>query len=294
VLNHNWKWVDRQIQAANSQAANDYGTLQRRFRASEVYDKALSEGNYDIALKHIGKYQVVLDSDGVSCTCEDFVNRRQPCKHIFAMAAILGDQEALLKQAPPPPLMQDESATIGKSSQSPEGKKWRGDDRPQNVRVGKYFMLSDFLYSQTAVEKGIRNCPPLAGREIDSLYGLCAAILDPVVEQFGPLSITYGYSCPELHAAIYSGRSMPLGLHNCHPPGGAMLGIAADILVHSMADRPREMLSWIVNNCVHDRLILYPGSNICCVAWSDRPRYHAKEWIFDTNNQRKYIDLRQV
>ncbi|MEH2467838.1 hypothetical protein [Nostoc sp.] len=34
-------------------------------------------------------------------------------------------------------------------------RKWHPRTRPQDVRVGKYFVLSDFLYSQTAVTRGI-------------------------------------------------------------------------------------------------------------------------------------------
>jgi hypothetical protein len=175
------------------------------------------------------------------------------------------------------------------AKESPSTRAWRSTDRPQAVRVGKYFLLSDFLYSETAVKKGIPNCPPLEGKEVEGLRGLCANILDPVAEKFGFLSITYGYSSPALHQAIYPYRKP--GVHNCVGADGATLAAACDILVHSMADRPRELLHWIKDNCVYDRLILYPGSQIVCVAWSDKPRRHAKEWIFTESGTRSYINL---
>jgi hypothetical protein len=127
---------------------------------------------------------------------------------------------------------------------------WRSPARPQNVRVGKHFMLSDFLYSETAVKKGIINFPPFDGMEVESLRGLCANILDPVVDRFGALSITYGYSSPELHKKIYAFRRP--GVHNCVGAKGSTLAAAADILVHSMQDKPREVLMWIKGNCVYE------------------------------------------
>lgn len=146
-------------------------------------------------------------------------------------------------------------------------------------------MLSDFLYSAKAVIVGIPNCPPLDGPEIEALKGLAEHILDPVVDKFGPLSITYGYTCPELHAKLYGANSRH-GVHDCVPAKakGAELAAAADILVHKMIDltkdEPREVLFWIKDNCEFDRLILYPGSEIICTAWADKPRFDCKEWIY--------------
>ncbi len=167
---------------------------------------------------------------------------------------------------------------------------WRSPDRPQNVRVGKYFMLSDFIYSETAVTKGITNCPPLKGREVESIRGLCANILDPVVDRFGAISITFGYVSPELQRAI-PGRMRP-SIHNCHPAGKAYLGAAADFQTHNTEYSHKDILLWIAGNCTYDRLILYPGSSIVCVAWSDKPRSHCKQWIYpDQFSKAIYVNL---
>jgi hypothetical protein len=167
---------------------------------------------------------------------------------------------------------------------------WRSPDRPQNIRVGKYFMLSDFLYSETAVIKGIANCPPLKGMEVESIKGLCAAILDPVVEKFGAISITYGYVSPTLQKATFP--SFKPTIHNCKPAGKAYLGAAADFQHHNPKYSHKDILLWIAANCIYDRLILYPGSTIVCVAWSDKPRSHCKQWVYpDQFSKAIYIDL---
>ena len=173
-----------------------------------------------------------------------------------------------------------------------ENRVWRKHPRPQNIRVGKYFMLSDFLYSEQAVMKGIPNCPPLVdgGKEIESIKGLCKAILDPVVDEFGCISITFGYTSPALAAKI----NFTPYLHNCCPVKAkrATIAAACDILVHSRADDPRSVLHWIRDSQMeYDRLILYPDSSIVCIAWADRPRYDAMEWAM-LDGKKQYVELR--
>jgi SWIM zinc finger len=267
--------------------------LSRRWRAKEVVEtyahKITPKGVSFNSFIH-----TVLTSGGVSCTCPDYeqrgVMRGIPCKHIFAAAHILGDHRIIPESAPAKQstLPINTGAVI-----APEDRKWRSVDQPQAVRVGKHFMLSDFLYSETAVTKGITNCPPLDGKEVQGIKGLCIAILDPVVERFGAVSITYGYSSPELHAQISAYR--PLGVHNGVAAAGGTIAAAADILVHSMVADPRAVLHWVQSNCVFDRLILYPNSPRVCVAWSDKPRYHAKEWYFtDSFSNAIYAELRRA
>jgi hypothetical protein len=159
-------------------------------------------------------------------------------------------------------------------------RKWRPKKRPQDVRVGRYFMASDFLYSEMAVQKGVVNCPMLDSPEVEGMKGLCQHILDLVVDLFGSVSITFGYNSPELWRKRY-GQTVDLaGLHSFRPSQGG-IGGAADILVHSHPEDPRPVLNWIRDNCIYDRLIIYPGSAILCVAWTDiEPRMDCKEWIF--------------
>ncbi|MFN6538306.1 MAG: hypothetical protein RM021_018425 [Nostoc sp. EkiNYC01] len=171
-------------------------------------------------------------------------------------------------------------------------RKWHPRTRPQDVRVGKHFMLSDFLYSQTAITKGIPNCPSSwTGVEVQGLKGLCKHILDPVVENFGPVSVTFGFCSLQLWKHWYPSVENPLALHLFRPPQGG-IGGAADILIHSHPTNPRPVFNWIRQNCTYDRLIMYPGSSIICCAWcEEKPRFHAKEWIFPSGKgNAEYVD----
>jgi hypothetical protein len=171
-------------------------------------------------------------------------------------------------------------------------RKWRPRIRPQDVRVGKYFVLSDFLYSHTAIAEGIPNVPiGYDGPEVRGMRGLCTHILDPVVEQFGPVSIAYGFCSPVLWRRSYGPNANLFDLHTFKPPRGGVGG-AADIVIHSQKD-PRPVMDWIKVNCTYDRLIIYPGSRIICVAWTEiSPRFHAKEWLFgEDGGKAEYVNF---
>jgi hypothetical protein len=166
--------------------------------------------------------------------------------------------------------------------ESKSEKPYRKHQRPETIRVGRNFMLCDFLSSEAATKKGIVNLPPtFDGMEVASIRKLCEHILDPVVDRFGSISITYGYVSDALQAAT-NPSSKPT-VHNCKPAKGAYLGAAADFQPHNIEFSHRDILLWIAANCEYDRLILYPGSTIVCVAWSDRPRSHCRQWIDKIN-----------
>ena len=66
---------------------------------------------------------------------------------------------------------------------------------------GRYFSLSEFSHSDTAVSLGINNTiPDECARNIDSLV---ACVLDPIRERWGlPIRVTSGYRCPELNEEV--------------------------------------------------------------------------------------------
>ena len=62
----------------------------------------------------------------------------------------------------------------------------------------KYFSLSEFSHSDTAVSLGIDNTVPWA--YIPKIQPLVHCVLDPIREYWGlPIRVTSGYRCPELN-----------------------------------------------------------------------------------------------
>ena len=65
----------------------------------------------------------------------------------------------------------------------------------------KYFNLSEFFHSDTAVSLGINNTiPEMYEANIERLVH---DVLDPIREQWGlPIRVTSGYRCPELNDEV--------------------------------------------------------------------------------------------
>ena len=65
----------------------------------------------------------------------------------------------------------------------------------------KYFSLSEFSHSDTAVSLGIDNTVPW--EYIPKIQHLVHCVLDPIREHWGlPIRVTSGYRCPELNDEV--------------------------------------------------------------------------------------------
>ena len=65
----------------------------------------------------------------------------------------------------------------------------------------KYFSLSEFSHSDTAVSLGIDNTIPKAC--VANIEHLAYNVLDPIREHWGlPIRVTSGYRCPELNDEV--------------------------------------------------------------------------------------------
>ncbi len=69
------------------------------------------------------------------------------------------------------------------------------------MNITENFTLEEFMHSDTAIAKGIKNDP--GSREKLAITNLCAKLLQPLRDAIGkPISINSGYRCPELNAAV--------------------------------------------------------------------------------------------
>lgn len=91
----------------------------------------------------------------------------------------------------------------------------------------KYFTIAELSASDTARRRGIDNTPdPVACRNLEILVD---NLLDPLRQAWGrPLSVTSGYRCPALNAAVG-------GAKNSHH----LRGMAADITTGDKIDNRR-------------------------------------------------------
>lgn len=127
--------------------------------------------------------------------------------------------------------------------------------------------------------RGYRNlfpAPRASGYDIRISNGiaLCEHVLEPILEQYGPLSISYGYISPDLSREIVHYQDPDKPSHHRWD-----LGAAADICVHSHvnADPDNDNIETAPALLAHDldqrglpysRLITYSESPYICIAVS--------------------------
>src|SRR4029077_19829076 len=85
---------------------------------------------------------------------------------------------------------------------------------PTPMQLSEHFTLAELTYSDTANAQGIDNTPSTA--IVDQLSDLCECTLEGIRDLLGrrPVTITSGYRCPELNAAV-GGVSDSAHLYGC-------------------------------------------------------------------------------
>lgn len=145
---------------------------------------------------------------------------------------------------------------------------------PSKVRLSEHFLLSDFMGCNSVYVKGYKNVffdPD--GTRLDEGKYLCDTLLEPILADFGPFSVSYGYISPSLSELIvgYQDPKMP-SYHRWDK------GAAADICVHGWVKRSAPVLlaHKIDEKYAYSRLITYSESPFLCVSTQiseeNRPR----------------------
>ena len=116
---------------------------------------------------------------------------------------------------------------------------------------------------------------PLNPDTYNALFDLCSLVLDPVIDYFGGINLTYGFSSPALSAKI-DGRIAPKldqhAGHECNRLGKPVcdrLGAAVDFSVDD--ENMLEVAQWIVSNTPFDRLYFYGADRPLHVSYSVSP-----------------------
>ena len=107
----------------------------------------------------------------------------------------------------------------------------------------KYFTISELCFSNTALEKKIKN---VATREIeDNLDALIIKVLDPTRSAMGrPITVTSGFRCKAVNDIVSNSKNSQ-----------HLIGEAADITLGTK-ELNRKMAKWIVDHITFDQLII--------------------------------------
>jgi hypothetical protein len=133
---------------------------------------------------------------------------------------------------------------------------------------GEHFAYRDLIacgetWDRLTAEAGgepFDNVPRVA-QTFEAMRLLCAVLLDPVVRQFGPIVLTYGFASRALTRHIAGRIHPPADQHAGHEVGAGgrlvcpRLGLAADFVVPGTDSR--VVARWIAERTAFDRLYFY-------------------------------------
>lgn len=138
---------------------------------------------------------------------------------------------------------------------------------PTKIRVSTHFLLSDFLMNHSVAVFGYKNefFDPKKTK-IKEISHLCETVLEPILEEFGPFSVSYGHISEELsgHIVRYQDPRKP-SYHMWNA------GCAVDICVHDWVQKEEDsapiLLAFEID-CKFDysRMITYSESPYICIA----------------------------
>ena len=157
-------------------------------------------------------------------------------------------------------------------------------------RCGKHFTYRSFIEcGETQAKTGLPNLP----KEADSykaLHELATNVLDLVVDKFGPIELTYGFSSPELIKAIPERIAPKLDQHASHEKNRIgnficeRLGAACDFIVQGKD--MREVAEWVYKNTEVDRVYFYGRENPIHVSFSNKRAHQFVEMLVGKSGRR--------
>ena len=121
------------------------------------------------------------------------------------------------------------------------------------MKLSKNFSVAELSKSEAAVRLGLDNTPSMT--VIDNLQALVDAVLQPVRDKFGPITVTSGYRSPAVNKTIGGSATSD----HCK-------GQAADFEVMGMPNK--ELATWIKDNLEFTQLILeFPSKSDPNAGW---------------------------
>jgi DNA phosphorothioation-associated putative methyltransferase len=156
----------------------------------------------------------------------------------------------------------------------------RSNEIPDLDQVcGGNFTYRDLVEcGETRGKLGLTNLPKRP-QTYNALYDLAVRILDPVIDYFGAIKLTYGFCSPELSKHIRKRVAHHLDQHAAWEvdENNKLIcsrgGASCDFLVED--EDMSQVADWIIQNLPFDRLYYYGPSRPLHVSSSERPQHKA-------------------
>lgn len=155
---------------------------------------------------------------------------------------------------------------------------------------GQHFRYRDFIEcGETQRDTQIENIPRQA-ESFNALHDLTTRILDPLIDYFGCIQLTYGFCSHALSKCINARIAPQLDQHAAYErtATGRLIcergGAACDFLVSD--EDMKEVCHWIMENLPFDRLYFYGKDRPVHVSYSAQPAGLAYEMREAANGRR--------
>lgn len=148
---------------------------------------------------------------------------------------------------------------------------------------GAHFSYRDLIECGTTWQRLRPQNLPRCPETYNALYDLAVKLLDPLVEYFGSILLTYGFCSQELAGNIASGIAPKLDQHAGHETnrrGKAICvrgGAACDFFVED--EDMREVAEWIRSNLPFDRLYFYGSARPVHLSYAPSEAHEAFELV---------------
>ncbi|MBN3836474.1 DNA phosphorothioation-associated putative methyltransferase [Burkholderia sp. Ac-20344] len=146
---------------------------------------------------------------------------------------------------------------------------------PIGQQCGKYFRYRDLIEcGETQLGTGIENVPRRP-ESFNALYDLVTKILDPVIDYFGGVKLTYGFCSHVLSKNIKRSIAPRLDQHAAYEYNsrGKRIcdrgGAACDFIVPD--EDMKEVSQWIMENLPFDRLYFYGKARPIHISYAEEP-----------------------
>jgi DNA phosphorothioation-associated putative methyltransferase len=188
-------------------------------------------------------------------------------------------------------LMNSLSSTLSQALFKLEGQELVRSNRVPslNEKCGRFLTYRDLIEcGETQSRLTINNLPESAA-SYAALLDLATNILDPTIEYYGSVRLTYGFCSNRLRSHIKKRVAPQLDQHAAHELNSkgqlvcSRLGAAVDFIVEY--EDMSEVVKWISGNLVFDRIYYYGHDRPIHVSFSDTPARQITE-MFDAGNGR--------
>lgn len=140
---------------------------------------------------------------------------------------------------------------------------------------GANLRYRDFMAcGETQQRLGLHNVP-LRAETYNALYELATQLLDPLIEYYGSIRLTYGFASPELTKHITRGIAPRLDQHAACEHGSRRSlicdrgGAACDFIIDD--EDMKDVADWIVRSLPFDRLYYYGPNRPLHVSYGPDP-----------------------